>query len=130
MVQDSRAQILLVEDNRINQMVALQILQRAGYSADSAGNVQEAIERLKRHRYALVLMDVQMPGMDGISATRVVRDPDSGVLDHTVPIIAMTAYDADEDRRACGEAGMNAFLTKPLEVDSFLQLVQRYLNQT
>ncbi|TVR33281.1 MAG: response regulator [Spirochaetaceae bacterium] len=130
MVQESRAQILLVEDNRINQMVALQILERAGYSADSVANAQEAIERLKRQRYGLVLMDVQMPGMDGISATRVVRDPNSGVLDHAVPIIAMTAYDAAEDRRACREAGMNAFLTKPLEVNSFLKLVQRHLKQT
>ena len=127
-MQDSRAQILLVEDNRINQMVALQILKRAGYSADTASDAQEAIDRLKRQRYGLVLMDVQMPGMDGISAARVVRDPDSGVLDHAVPIIAMTAYDSADHQRACREAGMNAFVTKPLEIEHLLQLVRRWLS--
>ena len=128
MMKDSQAQILLVEDNRINQMVALQILNRAGYSVDTASDAREAIDRLKRQHYRLVLMDVQMPGMDGISATRVVRDPGSGVLDPAVPIIAMTAYDSADDRRACREAGMNAFLTKPLQIENFLQLVQHWLS--
>lgn len=120
--------VLLVEDNRINQMVAIQLLKRAGLVADTANNAEEALHRLSTHEYRLVLMDVQMPGMTGIEATQIIRNPDSSVRDHTVPIIAMTAFSSEQDRKDCLSAGMNEFLTKPLEIDRFVDVVQRFLS--
>ncbi|TVR00407.1 MAG: response regulator [Spirochaetaceae bacterium] len=119
--------VLLVEDNRINQMVAIQLLKRAGVGADTANNAEEALRRLSTHEYRLVLMDVQMPGMTGIEATQIIRNPDSDVRDHAVPIIAMTAFSSEQDRIACMSAGMNEFLTKPLQIDRFVEVVQRFL---
>ncbi len=120
--------VLLVEDNRINQMVAIQLLKRAGLVADTANNAEEALHRLSTHEYRLVLMDVQMPGMTGIEATQIIRNPESDVRDHTVPIIAMTAFSSEQDRKDCLNAGMNEFLTKPLEIDRFAEVVQRFLS--
>lgn len=117
------AEILLVEDNRINQMVTTRILVRSGISVDSARSAEEALTLLAERRYRVVLMDVQMPGMDGIAATRVIRDPRSNVLDHDVPVIAMTAYTSEDDRRAFTEAGMTDYISKPLEVDHLLERV-------
>ena len=121
------AEVLLVEDNRINQIVTNQILTRAGISADTASSAEEALAALAEHRYGVVLMDVQMPGMDGIAATRVIRDPHSEVLDHNVPVIAMTAYTSEDDRRAFAEAGMTDYVSKPLEVDRLLEVVRAHL---
>ncbi len=89
---DRSSRILLAEDNSTNQQVALGILKRMGLSADAAANGREAVELLRSLPYDLVLMDVQMPEMDGLEATRQIRNLQSGVLNHDIPIVAMTAH--------------------------------------
>ncbi|MFN7916355.1 MAG: ATP-binding protein [Vicinamibacterales bacterium] len=103
--------ILLVEDNPVNQKVALAVLKRAALDVDVASDGAQAVERVRDGDYALVLMDVQMPVLDGMSATRQIRQlPNRASL----PIIAMTANAFEEDRRACLEAGMSDFIGKPV----------------
>jgi signal transduction histidine kinase/DNA-binding response OmpR family regulator len=107
--------ILLVEDNAVNQKVALRLLERMGYRADIANNGLEAIESVRNIAYDLVLMDVQMPEMDGLEATRSIRnlDPELGVRPR---IIAMTAGAMEGDRQACLDAGMDDYISKPVTV--------------
>ena len=112
--------ILLAEDNRVNQAVASRILAKLGHILVIAGNGLEAIEQLKQQPFDLVLMDVQMPEMDGILATKVIREHEKSTHDH-IPIIAMTAHAMTGDRARCLAAGMDGFLTKPIspeEVDA------------
>jgi CheY-like chemotaxis protein len=120
--------ILLVEDNAVNQLIAQRILQKSGYESEVAQDGKEAIEILSRKTFELILMDVQMPGMDGFEATRIIRNPGSGVLDHNVPIIAMTAYADKENRDKCKEAGMTDYLSKPIDMERFISLVRYYLD--
>ena len=110
------ARILIVEDNETNQQVALGVLQLLGFSADVAPNGNEALKALAARDYDLVLMDVHMPKMDGYEATRVIRNPQSVVKNHQIPIIAMTANALAGDREKCLKAGMNDYLAKPIEV--------------
>ena len=121
------ARVLLVEDNKINQQVARKILTRFGVAVDLATNGVEAIEMLRRDRYDLVLMDVQMPEMDGLTATATIRDPRSGVLDPAVPIVAMTAHAMREDREQCLKAGMDDYVTKPISAESVIAVLDRRL---
>jgi CheY-like chemotaxis protein len=116
--------ILLAEDNVVNQKLALRILQQMGYRADLASNGIEAIESVERQTYDVVLMDVQMPEMDGLEATRqiAIRWPPG----ERPRIVAMTANAMQGDREMCIAAGMDDYLTKPIRVD---QLVET-LNQT
>ncbi len=109
--EDTAPRILLVEDNKINQKVALALLGRLGYSADLAENGLEAVEATKRQRYELILMDMQMPVMDGLEATRRIRSSEGANVD--CPIIALTANAMQSDQQACRAAGMNDFLSKP-----------------
>jgi len=106
--------ILLVEDNPTNQQVALGVLGKFGLSADSAFNGKEAIWLMEEVSYNLIIMDVQMPEMDGLETTRYIRNPESSVLNHQVPIVALTAHALTGDREKCLMAGMDAYLTKPL----------------
>jgi CheY-like chemotaxis protein/HPt (histidine-containing phosphotransfer) domain-containing protein len=119
--------ILLVEDNITNQQVALGILEKLGYRGDAAANGIEALQALERIFYDLVLMDVQMPEMDGLEATRRVRGNQSFVLDHDIPIIAMTAHAFEDDRRLCLDAGMNDFISKPVEPQALSEALERWL---
>ncbi|MBF0200208.1 MAG: response regulator [Desulfamplus sp.] len=107
--------ILLAEDNLINQQVALGILKKMGVSADLAVNGREAVQALKKSHYDLVLMDVQMPELDGFQATGLIRNPASGVMNPNIPIIAMTAHAMAGDREKCLEKGMNSYLSKPID---------------
>jgi signal transduction histidine kinase/CheY-like chemotaxis protein len=125
----SGRRVLLVEDNAVNQMVAMRMLTRLGFQAELAQHGREAIERLARDRYDLVLMDCQMPEMDGLEATRIIRDPASAVLDHHIPIVAMTANAFEEDRERCLAAGMNDFLTKPVNRHTLEAMLARWLPQ-
>jgi CheY-like chemotaxis protein len=115
LLRRAHGRLLLVEDNVVNQRVATHILGRMGFEVEVAQHGREAIERLCRERYDLVLMDCQMPEMDGFEATRIIRDPGSAVLDHAIPVIAMTANAFVEDRERCLAAGMNDFLAKPVD---------------
>ncbi len=119
--------ILVVEDNVTNQEVALGILRRLGLQADVAANGQEAIKAIEAIPYDLVLMDCQMPVMDGYDATRRIRDPMSAVRDHDVPIIAMTAHAMHGDREQCIEAGMNDYVSKPVSAQVLADVLEDWL---
>ncbi|MCP4544545.1 MAG: response regulator [Chloroflexi bacterium] len=114
--------ILLAEDNAVNQKLALRMLERMGYRADVAGNGLEAIDALQRQPYDVVLMDVQMPEMDGLEATRRIRHLSSKELSvgEQPRIIAMTASVMQEDRDACQMAGMDDYVSKPVRVDELV----------
>ncbi len=105
--------ILLAEDNRINQTVATRMLQKMGHSLLVAGNGNEALSLLTSHRFDLVLMDIQMPEMDGLTTTRKIREGERGTRMH-LPIIAMTAHAMKGDRERCIEAGMDGYVSKPI----------------
>ncbi|MBK1689641.1 hybrid sensor histidine kinase/response regulator [Rubrivivax gelatinosus] len=115
--------ILLAEDNPINQEVVVDLLEAAGLQVDTADNGRQALEMALRTPYALILMDVQMPGLDGLAATRQIREH----LGSAVPIVAMTANAFAEDRAACLEAGMNDHLPKPVEPQRLFDTLQRWL---
>ena len=119
--------ILLAEDNTTNQQVALGILRKLGLRADAVANGAEAIRSLEKIPYDLVLMDVQMPEIDGLEATRHVRDPLSAVLDHDIPIIAMTAHALQGDRERSIAAGMNDYVTKPVSAALLSAALERWL---
>lgn len=118
--------VLVVEDNKVNQMLIHRLLNKYGIDSDLAVNGREALNLYEYGRYHMIFMDCQMPLMDGFEATREIR-----VLDKDIPIIAMTAYASKEDRTKCFEAGMNDFLTKPLDlrkVSKLLGVEEQYLS--
>jgi signal transduction histidine kinase/CheY-like chemotaxis protein len=115
--------ILLAEDNAVNQKLALRLLDRMGYRADVAGNGLEAIEALQRQPYDVVLMDVQMPEMDGLEATRHIRQ--EVVEDMQPRIIAMTASAMQEDQERCLAAGMDDFVSKPIRVEELVRALNK-----
>jgi CheY-like chemotaxis protein len=122
-----RLRVLLAEDNRTNQKVATIMLQRLGHEVAVAANGAEAVDALKADRYDLVLMDVQMPEVDGFEATRRIRDPQSGVLDARVPIVAMTAHAMKGDRERCLESGMDGYLAKPIKPADLREIIERFV---
>jgi CheY-like chemotaxis protein len=117
--------ILIVEDNKTNQILVRTLIDKLGYRSDVAENGADALKALTEHSYHLVLMDVQMPGMDGIETTRQIRDKRSEVLDHDVEIIAMTAHAMSGDRERCLEAGMNGYIAKPINPREFILELQK-----
>ena len=118
------AHILLVEDNDMNREFALEILGRAGIQVDVAGNGQEALEKIDCFHYDAVLLDCQMPVMDGFEATRRIRADDRFAL---LPVIAMTANVMAGDRERCAEAGMNDFIAKPIDIDQMFLTLSRWV---
>ena len=127
---DRTGRILLVEDNLTNQQVALGMLGKFGFAADLAENGCEAIQRLTTQDYDLVLMDCLMPEMDGFEATRQIRDPQSAVRNHQIPIIAMTANAMAGDQQRCLAAGMNGYVAKPVEPALLAGALQQWLPKT
>ncbi|MFK7925838.1 MAG: ATP-binding protein [Bacteroidia bacterium] len=122
--------ILLVEDNPINQKVADRIFQRLGYTIDKVANGQEAIRIMEMKPYDLVFMDIQMPVMDGISATKIRRFYEQQLALPRLTIIAMTANAFQEDRENCFEAGMDDFLSKPFKINDLEVMLQKWAPQS
>ena len=113
--------ILLAEDNAVNQKLALRLFSLMGYRADVAGNGVEALEAVERQPYDVVFMDVQMPEMDGLEATRRIR----AALPDSPRIVAMTANAMDGDREACLEAGMDDYVSKPIRIEELLAALEK-----
>ncbi|MBN9419121.1 MAG: response regulator [Candidatus Eremiobacteraeota bacterium] len=121
----SEGRILLVEDNLINQTIALEMLQELGHPVDLAENGREAVEMSERTPYRVIVMDCEMPEMDGYQATAAIRRREQN--GPRTPIIAMTAYAMSGDRERCLEAGMDDYLTKPFDLSKVSQVLQRWL---
>ncbi len=118
--------ILLAEDNPVNQKVALLLLKSLGFKADIANNGVEAVEAVSQQVYDVVLMDMQMPEMDGLEATRAIRQQAANAQ---VPwIIAMTANVMEDDQKACFAAGMNDYLSKPIRPQLLGEALERWQN--
>jgi CheY-like chemotaxis protein len=114
--------ILVAEDNLVNQKVALRLLERMGYRADVVANGLEVLQSLRRQTYDLILMDVQMPEMDGLAASRAIRD--EWPADKRLRIVAMTANVMPEDRQECLAAGMDSFIAKPIRVKELVAALE------
>ena len=127
-IKSERAQfnILLAEDNLINQKVSLKILQASGYKASAVGNGGEAVKAVREGNYDLVLMDIQMPEVDGFSATAQIRSLDSDKK--SVPIIALTAHALMGYRDKCIKAGMNDYISKPIIAQEMLDMIDKLLH--
>jgi len=121
---DKKGRILLAEDNLVNQQVTLEFLNRVGMVTDIAENGELAISALKQQAYDLVLMDVQMPVMDGFTATQKIR-AELGLTQ--IPIIALTAHAMKGDKEKCFDAGMNDYLSKPIEPNELYRVLQKWL---
>ena len=118
--------ILLAEDNPVNQQVAVRLLNKLGYAVHVVNNGQEAADAVECLPYALVLMDCQMPVMDGLEATRLVRSYEAGSKSH-IPIIAMTANAMQGDRERCLEVGMDDYLTKPIDAERLQTMLKKWM---
>ena len=121
-----RGRILIVEDNVVNQLVAVKLVQRLGYTTDSAVNGQEALDRIAETDYLLILMDCQMPVMSGIEATREIRKRENG---RRTTIAALTARATKEDEAQYLEAGMDSFLSKPIDSKKFAEVLAKWDDQ-
>ena len=117
--------ILIAEDNLINQKLAMRVLNKLGYQPKLANNGIEAVKMLLDYPFQIILMDMQMPEMDGLEATRVIRSGKNTQPD----IVAMTANVLPEDKEACFKAGMNGFISKPFKLESLMEtLIRASLN--
>jgi PAS domain S-box-containing protein len=117
--------VLVVEDEPVSRLLACRMLRMAGHTVREAGDGGEAMELLAREGFDVVLMDVQMPGVNGLDATRRIRAGQVPRCDPNIPIIALTAYALEEERQACLAAGMNEFAAKPLDIDDLLRSLVR-----
>jgi len=127
-LKKEHAHILLAEDNIVNQKVAVAILKKMGVTTDVAENGIEAVRMLESTTYDLVLMDVQMPKMDGFEATKEIRSPNSKVNNHSIPIVAMTAHAMKGDREKCIESGMNDYVSKPINPKALAEVLDKWLS--
>lgn len=118
--------ILVVEDNLVNQKLIGTILRKSGYQVEIAENGADALKKVAEERFALVFMDIQMPVMGGLEATRSIRAEENGV--NRLPIIALTAHAFPEDRELCFEAGVDEYLTKPIDRSKLLETIKRFVS--
>lgn len=118
--------VLLVEDNLINQRVAKHMLVSLGYEVSIANHGAEAISILENTVYDIVLMDCQMMEMDGYTATKIIRDQTSKVLNHNVPVIALTAFTSLYNREACLAVGMNGYIEKPVRKNILKEVLEKF----
>jgi CheY-like chemotaxis protein len=114
--------VLLVEDNPVNQKIALRMLQKMGHAVEVAANGAEAVHKCSGSEFALVLMDISMPIMDGFEATQKIREHESSKGGH-VPIVALTANAMEGDREKCLAAGMDDYLSKPVRAESLEKMI-------
>lgn len=121
-----KQRVLLVEDNPVNQQVALRQLHRCGVDVDVAANGREAVEMSERTDYPIIFMDVQMPVLDGLAATVAIRDRDAHQGRKRPIIVAMTAHALDIDRQICLESGMNDYISKPFQIDQLRDVLQKW----
>jgi two-component system, sensor histidine kinase and response regulator len=121
-----RLNVLVVEDNPVNQKLAVRMIERMGHTATVAGNGLEALETLERLTFDLVLMDVQMPRMDGLEATRALRARERATGGH-IPVIAMTAYAMKGDKEKCLDAGMDGYVSKPISAHELQRATDQIL---
>jgi two-component system sensor histidine kinase/response regulator len=121
--------ILLVEDNLVNQTLATRLLEKRGYSVFIAGNGKEALYALEKSNFDIILMDVEMPEMNGFEATRAIRKREESSGSH-VPIIAMTAHAMTGDRDKCLEAGMDDYVSKPVSSEELFATIEKYVGET
>ncbi len=117
--------VLLAEDNLLNQKVAVRVLEKEGYTVKVANNGEEVLEILKKQSFDIVLMDVQMPIMDGLATTKRIRESKDNRFDPKIPIIAVTAHAFREDKERCIEAGMNSCITKPFKNQDLVKEIKR-----
>jgi CheY-like chemotaxis protein len=116
--------ILVAEDNEVNQLIAARFLESRGHQVVVAANGLEAVAAVQREPFDLVLMDVQMPDLDGLDATKQIREWERG-KGTRLPIVAMTAYAMKGDRESCLAAGMDDYLTKPIEAGNLFSVIER-----
>lgn len=122
-------QILLAEDNAVNQKLAVKLLEKRGHRVVVAENGREAIRAMKRHEFDIILMDVQMPEMDGFETTQTIRKCEQETGDR-IPIIAMTAHAMKGDRERCLEAGMDGYLSKPLQPSELFETIEGFASRS
>ena len=120
------ARILVAEDNAVNQLIAVRMLEKLGARADVAGDGNEVVDSLRNAPYDLVLMDCQMPVLDGYETSRLIRNSKT-VTFREIPIIAMTANAMNGDREKCLEAGMNDYVTKPVRLADLSVAIEKWL---
>ncbi|HUT64287.1 MAG TPA: response regulator, partial [Anaerolineae bacterium] len=128
-ITDRRYRILLAEDNEINQKVAVRILKKSGHNVVVVNNGKEALEKLESDVFDIVLMDIQMPEMDGFSTTFAIRSKEQKTGGH-IPIIAMTAHALKGDRDMCLKAGMDGYITKPVKRDKLNEVIRTLLSDS
>jgi CheY-like chemotaxis protein len=121
-LKESRRRILLAEDNLVNQRLAVKLLEKQGHTVVVANNGREALERLEREKFDLVLMDLQMPLLGGLEAAALLRQKEKATGEH-LRIIALTANAMDDDRERCLAAGMDGYLSKPIRVEELLAIL-------
>ncbi len=132
MTEDTKAHILLVEDYKANVLVATALLEEFGYQYSVAYNGQEALHKIKSLSFDLILMDVQMPGIDGFEATHFVREwekENNNTGKKRLPIIGMTAHALSGDRERCLAVGMDDYLAKPYNPDEFKSKIEKHLGK-
>ncbi len=126
-IEFAGARVLLVEDEPVNQALSRTLLEEAGLIVDLAEDGEQALALARRSPYALILMDMQMPILNGVDATRAIRD---GSRNQTTPILAMTANAFEHDRQLCLDAGMNGHIAKPIDPDVLFQTLLKWLRST
>jgi PAS domain S-box-containing protein len=128
-IKQPHVRILLAEDNITNQIVAKGILEKFGYSVDAVANGIEAIRALEKIPYDMVLMDLQMSELDGLKATRMIRNTASNVINPNIPVVAMTANAMAGDREKCLNAGMNDYISKPVDPIILAEKIEKWINR-
>lgn len=120
--------VLVAEDDPTIRHMMSTIMSRQGFDCTSVQDGKQAVEAWERDHFDLIIMDVQMPVMDGLTATRLIREKERERGEH-IPIIATTAFALDQDREICREAGMDEYLSKPLNLELLLGLIEKHVNR-